>query len=61
MLNHFNYSYYLVQFHEFSDTVEHVMIFSSGTGHLLDDGSHVTKYRGVQQSWNTDNNLKSWN
>ena len=43
---------YLVKFHEFPHTVEHVMVLGSGAGHLLYDGCDVTKYRGVQQGWN---------
>ena len=40
---------YLVKFHEFPNTVEHVVVLGSGAGHLLYDGCHVTEYRGVQQ------------
>ena len=40
---------YLVKFHEFPNTVEHVVVLGSGAGHLLYDGGHVTEDRGVQQ------------
>ena len=43
---------YLVKFHEFPNTVEHVVVLGSGAGHLLYDGSDMTKDRGIQQGWN---------
>ena len=40
---------HLVKFHKFPNTVEHVVVLGSGAGHLLYDGSDMTKDRGIQQ------------
>ena len=42
---------YLMQFHELSDAVEHVVVLGGGAGHLLDDRGHMPKYRRVEQGW----------
>ena len=39
-----------MKLHKLPDTVEHVMVFSCSTGHLLDYGGHMTEYCRVQQS-----------
>ena len=41
---------HLVEFHEFADVVEHLVVFGRRRRHLLDDGRHVTEDRCVQQS-----------
>ena len=38
-----------MEFHKLAYTVEHVVVLGGSTGHLLDDGGHVTKDGGVQQ------------
>ena len=40
---------YLMQFHELSDAVEHIVVLGGGARHLLDDRGHMPKYRRVQQ------------
>ena len=40
---------HLMQFHELSDAVEHIVVLGGGAGHLLDDRGHMPKYRRVEQ------------
>jgi len=42
---------HLVQLHELANVVQHVVVLGRGRGHLLDDGGHVAKDRGIQQSY----------
>ena len=40
---------HLMQFHELSDAVEHIVVLGGGARHLLDDRRHMPEYRRVQQ------------
>ena len=40
---------YFVKLHEFSHTVENIVIFGRGRSHLLNDGCDVSKNRSIKQ------------
>lgn len=41
--------WHFVQFHKFSNIVEHIVVFGRCRCHLLDNRCHMTENRGVQK------------